>query len=57
METPRDNNLAMIAAILMLFSTMIDARITIVLSFALLIALIIYQIRENRKQKDRQEDL
>ena len=57
METSRDTNLAIIAAMLVLFSTMIDPRITIALSLALLLGLLIYKLIESRReQKDMSKE-
>lgn len=51
METSRDNNIALLASTFVLFSTMLDARITIVLSLAMLLVLLAYKLHELRGQQ------
>lgn len=51
LETARDYNLAIIAALLVLFSAMIDPRITIALSLIALVGLLIYKLLESRKSR------
>lgn len=51
METPRDNNIALLASTFVLFSAMLDARITIVLSLTMLLVLLAYKLLELRAQQ------
>lgn len=53
METGKPTNLLMLAAMVLLFSTMLDARLTIVLSVILLISLPIYKLVEMRRNQQK----
>lgn len=44
METERDTNLALIASMLVLMSTLVDPRITIAVSVTLLVGLLGYKV-------------
>lgn len=48
METERDTTLALIASTFVLFSAMLDARLTMVLSVIIFVGLIISQTRNRR---------
>ena len=46
METNRDNNLAMIAALLVMFSALLDPRVTVVLALSALVVLLVSRLRQ-----------